>query len=77
MRDGAMVDLNGVIATAHPVMTALSRGVPITLLLDLADPDGPDSREVLSTEVADLSWLRDLAFASTASSPEVSGRAAG
>lgn len=48
-----------------PVMSALSRHVPVTLLMDLADPAGPDSRRILATEIADMSWLRDLAFADT------------
>jgi hypothetical protein len=43
-------------------MAALAAGVPLTLLLDLADPSGPDSRTIVATEVADLSWLRDLAY---------------
>ena len=62
MRDVSPADLEGVISTVHPVMAALSRGVPLTLLMDLADPAGPDSRTVLATEVADLGWLRDLAY---------------
>jgi hypothetical protein len=81
MRDTAAVDVSRVIPTVHPVMAALSRGIPITLLLDLAEPAGPDSRAVLSTEVADLSWLRDLAFppsvAPSAADPSVSDRATG
>ena len=48
----------------HPVMAALAARVPLTLLLDLADPAGPDSRHVLATEVADLSWLGELAYPS-------------
>ena len=71
-REAATVDLNGVIANVHPVMTALARGVPISLLMDLADPAGPDSRTVLSTEVADLGWLRDLAFPTAAAAAEPS-----
>lgn len=46
----------------HPLMSALAGHVPMTLLMDLADPAGPDSRRILATEIADLSWLRDLAF---------------
>lgn len=46
----------------HPVMAALAAGVPLTLLADLVDAAGPDSRTILATEVADLSWLRDLAY---------------
>lgn len=43
-------------------MTALVRRVPLTLLLDLADPQGPDSAVILATETADLSWMAGLAF---------------
>jgi hypothetical protein len=57
-------------------MTALAQGVPISLLMDLADPAGPDSRTVLATEVADLGWLRDLAFPA-GDAPGVSDRATG
>lgn len=46
----------------HHVMAALAAGVPLTLLADLVDAAGPDSRTILATEVADLSWLRDLAY---------------
>ena len=76
MRDNASAEVMGVIATAHPVMAALAAGVPLTLLMDLADPAGPDSRTVLATEVADLGWLRDLAFP-IAVPDQVSDRAAG
>ena len=86
MRDSLAADVMPVIAgappTAHPVMTALARGIPVTLLMDLLDPSGPDSRTVLATETADLGWLRDLAYPAGSAvgddgSPEVSGRAAG
>lgn len=50
-------------------MAALVAGVPLTLLLDLADPAGPDSRSIVATEVADLSWLRDLAYPAPDASP--------
>jgi hypothetical protein len=59
----------GVAAVVHPVMTALARRVPLTLLLDLAEPTGPDSRAVLATETADLSWLRGLAFPAPSRAP--------
>ena len=85
MPDSPAADVKPVIAgaspTAHPVMTALARGIPVTLLMDLLDPSGPDSRTVLATETADLGWLRDLAYPAGGAvgdgSPEVSGRAAG
>ena len=86
MRDSSAVDVMPVIAgtspAAHPVMTALARGIPITLLMDLLDPSGPDSRMVLATETADLGWLRDLAYPGAGAArgpgtPEVIGRATG
>lgn len=39
-------------------LTMLSDGVPLTLLLDLADPAGPDSAGHFANERADLTWLR-------------------
>ena len=86
MRDSLAADVMPVIAgaspAAHPVMTALARGIPVTLLMDLLDASGPDSRSVLATETADLGWLRDLAYPAGSlerrdGSPEVSGRATG
>jgi hypothetical protein len=35
---------------AHPLMTALGRGLPITLLVDLIDPNGPRSAEMYERE---------------------------
>jgi len=81
MADISQADLEDVTATVHPVMAALAARVPLTLLMDLADPAGPDSRTVLSSEVAELGWLRDLAYpAAGAEAPRtgaLSGRAAG
>ncbi len=54
--------------TTHPVMTALAAGVPLSLLADLANPAGPDSRRIYDTETADLSWLQDLVFPATSRS---------
>ena len=34
----------------HPLMTALGRGLPVTLLIDLIDPNGPRSAEMLERE---------------------------
>ena len=73
MRDTSPADLEGVMSTVHPVMAALAQGVPLTLLMDLADPSGPDSRTVLATEVADLGWLRDLAFPEPGPAPTGTG----
>jgi hypothetical protein len=43
-----------VITPQERVMTWLARGVPLALLADLADPAGPNSREILTAEaVAD------------------------
>jgi hypothetical protein len=41
-------------------MTALARRVPLTLLLDLASPAGPESTRIHAREIADLSWLTGL-----------------
>jgi len=35
----------------------LSHGVPLTLLVDLLDEHGPDSRRMYDEEQADTSWL--------------------
>lgn len=34
----------------HPLMTAMGRGLPITLLIDLIDPNGPRSAEMFERE---------------------------
>jgi len=34
----------------HPLMTAIGRGLPITLLIDLVDPNGPRSAEMYERE---------------------------
>jgi hypothetical protein len=36
----------------HPLMTTLGRGLPITLLIDLIDPNGPRSLEMYEREGA-------------------------
>lgn len=38
----------------------LRSGVPLTLLLDLADPHGPDSPARFVREGCDTGWLRDV-----------------
>jgi hypothetical protein len=45
------------------VMTSLRAGVPISLLLDLAAVDGPDSACILATEAPDdeMDWIAFLA----------------
>ena len=35
----------------------LSAGIPITLILDLLEPDGPDSTRIMRDEPADTSWI--------------------
>ena len=35
----------------------LAAGVPITLIIDLLDPDGPHSPQIFSAEPSDLSWI--------------------
>jgi hypothetical protein len=44
----------------HPVMAALAAGCPLTLLIDLTDPHGPDSKRIMAREHADMSWLKGL-----------------
>jgi hypothetical protein len=36
--------------TISPVMHLLDHGIPVTLLMDLSDPDGPDSYAINCTE---------------------------
>ena len=57
MTDTLVPDLGATDHTAATrVMTLLARGVPLSLLLDLAAP--VPSRELLTAEPADTSWLR-------------------
>ena len=42
------------------MMSVLAQGVPLTLLLDLAATDGPESSRIFARETADLSWLAGL-----------------
>ena len=41
-------------------MTALAAGCPLTLLIDLTDAHGPDSKRIMAREHADMSWLQGL-----------------
>ena len=57
----------------HPLMTALGRGLPITLLIDLIDPSGPRSHELFEREGtsinspdADVLVIPEVAHAHTA-----------
>jgi hypothetical protein len=45
--------------TTSPVMHLLDSGIPLTLLLDLGDPAGPDSRAINAVErpPGDPIWL--------------------
>ena len=35
----------------------LQEGVPLTLLLDLLDPTGPNSKRILEAEPAEVAWI--------------------
>jgi hypothetical protein len=52
---------DGTPASAEHVMDLLEEHVPISLLMDLVAPTGPDSRDILSTEGApeDAWWEQD------------------
>jgi hypothetical protein len=51
------------------VMDCLRRRVPITLLVDLLDPHGPDSRRILREDGPyDDVWSRATSLCSTSSS---------
>jgi hypothetical protein len=39
---------------SHPIMAMLATGVPLTLLLDLQDRDGPDSQMIYRLEQPQL-----------------------
>jgi hypothetical protein len=41
-------------------MAALASGCPLTLLIDLTDARGPDSKRIMAREHADMSWLQGL-----------------
>jgi len=45
-------------ALAGRTEAMLAAHVPLTLLLDLADPDGPHSDELLHAEPGSADWLR-------------------
>jgi len=44
------MDLTESTTHSHPLLTALGRGLPITLLIDLIDPNGPRSFEMYERE---------------------------
>ena len=35
----------------------LSAGIPITLIVDMVDPEGPDSARIIREEPADTGWI--------------------
>jgi hypothetical protein len=45
-------------STSPAVMELLENKVPLTLLLDLADPGRMPSRAIMRREAGDMSWLR-------------------
>jgi hypothetical protein len=44
-------------------MEWLSSGIPLSLLIDLLDPAGPDSRRICRDEPADTTWIPHRAAA--------------
>lgn len=52
--DSPMPDVDDLVART---LSLLESGVPLSLLLDLVDPDGPRSHELLTGEVASTDWL--------------------
>jgi hypothetical protein len=53
VQDGELMEGTAVDEQAeHPLMTAIVRGLPITLLVDLIDPNGPRSWETFEREGA-------------------------
>jgi hypothetical protein len=59
-----------VVRPEHPLMTALCRGLPIALLVDLIDPSGPRSHEMFEREGmradADVLVIPEISNARTA-----------
>ena len=57
-------------ACPHVLMEVIGRGIPITLLVDLVDPNGPRSGEMFEREGMDpdqvARWLRQGDTAETA-----------
>ena len=49
--------------TTSPVMHLLEHGIPVTLLMDLREPNGPDSYAINCTErpPGDPIWLEAVA----------------
>ncbi|MFL6136376.1 MAG: hypothetical protein ACJ74O_01045 [Frankiaceae bacterium] len=51
------VSFNAQTIAAPPVLALLRSGIPLTLLVDLLDPRGPDSAEIARRE-AGRAWFR-------------------
>ena len=66
-----MPNHTGVIPPSARVMTWLNHHVPITLVADLADPEGPRSREILTYEAVADDVGRDAAALSSQASRKV------
>jgi hypothetical protein len=41
-------------------MTCLKDGIPLSLVLDLLEEDGPDTSRIYAQEPADTSWTTNL-----------------
>lgn len=41
-------------------MACLKDGVPLSLVIDLLDAEGPDARRIYADEPADTSWVAGL-----------------
>jgi hypothetical protein len=50
MSAGDTAIVHGAAHMTHPIMTLLATGVPLTLLLDLQNPHGPDSQVIYMLE---------------------------
>jgi hypothetical protein len=66
------------VSESHPAMQLLRAGIPLSLLLDLADPEGPDTRGIMKAERRDAEAAartlpRTLAAVSTAPNSFLAG----
>jgi hypothetical protein len=54
---------SGVVTAGDPeaTMAVLKSHVPLTLLMDIANVDGPDSERISAIEGGDADWLIDTA----------------
>jgi hypothetical protein len=58
MQDLARTTPRAVRTAAQSPAELLAAHVPLSLLLDIADPTGPHSRELLAEEPGSADWLR-------------------